>query len=1560
MKTITLFRKMALMAGLMLLALSGWGQYFVNFEGSGETKTAYASGTVTLSGLQWDMTEALIGTDAADWKNGARSTRMRGYGASVMTMLADKPNGIGSISFYYRRYGSDAQVDWKVEYSDNGGSSWIQIGSSFTAPASDVVQTFSETLNITGNVRIRIKRATESGTSNRRMNIDDITITDYYGGTPVVAAPTFNPPGGTYYTPQNVVISTSTEESDVYYSFTGDDGPWTYFTEPVGVATNTTIWAYAFKIGWDPSPVVQAVYTFPPVVEVADIASLRAYASTKTSDVYKLTGEAVLTFKTGSRNAKYIQDATGAILIDDPNGKITTSYNLYDGISGITGTLGFYENMLQFTPVMNPGVATSSGNTINPAEITLAQLTTDYQAKLVKIGGVTVNGTGNFAASTNYTINDNSKATGVLRTAYSDLNYIGQPIPSVPQDITAVVLQYQSTMQIVPRSSDDFENTVFDVDPPANFAATALSSDEIEVTFTPNNASNEVVIVHNKSGIFNEPTGTPPALDSDFAGGTLLYVGTASPQIHDGLNPSETIYYKAWSYDGSNYSAGLTTNATTFASEPTNHASDFTATANTHNSITVAWTDSDATAYLVIGSSVGYEEITAPTDGAPVADGTLVKNITSAKGNHEFTGLTPETGYFFKIFPYNGSGATINYKTDGEVPQASATTLPAPPEPEVFTKWDFEADPLLPNVTNPAPSLGNGVASTIGSMGTLSRGNGSLTGCSQVTGTGAWAFGSVSPGTNESSGAQFMVPTSGFENIVFEYDQRFSNTSTRTVRIQYTLNGTTWLNFDVSSANYVSGCANRGGIDLGRIDIGDPAGTNVSDGWSRRTIDFSGIPGANNNSNFGIRIVAAHYAETGQFRQANNVTSVATTGTWRFDNVTFSGLPFVPDPPVKLVITDVNSGIAPTVDVPFSVTIQAKDANNIPANVTTDTQIMLMLGNGTGTLGGTVTGTIAAGQSTLVLNDVTYNTPENGVVIIAMTIGGMNLTLGVSSPFNVISPATHLAFVGLPPYGYINQPVTQFTVEARRPNNTVDPGYTGTVNLSLAGKSVPGGTVSGTLSVAAIEGIATFNNVFFDESGTYTLNADAEGLAQAASGAIEILPEPVISSVLLPEFMNADSPSNNRLPYAFRANMDNLIPNSTYKFINQAIISTDGATTGGAGNCIFVIQDGSFYRSTSPSFTSAANHGEFTTDANGSYTGWFILEATTNARFTPGNEVFMRIRINDGAGGTSVKHYLTIPESVTMLGFGIEAELNKGTAVRGISTFSPKNFVFLYDEALEIKGRPMAGTSIESVGINFAGITQYAAFYKSNVSGVDGAWGTIIPNINANGVRLIEERSLADGGVIDNVQSFDGIWGETNTVNPSGGATALVIDLMPPVIPPTLTLHNIIVSPSDPDCYAATDLITVSDFIVNTGISVTLVVGPNGAIRLLEGTRVIEEGYLRAWIDVFENYCSLPEATVAAKNETAAFVATEMAEPVSLFRAYPNPTTGIFALELNQVEAGMPATLEIYNLMGNRLMQKEISGTSLWNIDLTALPRGMYIVRVLNNGQAETQRIIRM
>jgi hypothetical protein len=162
---------------LGLFTFVSFGQYLVDFESS--TKAAYTSGTVTLSGIDWDMTESLIGNIVgADYLVGSKSARLRGRDGSSMTMIQNKTTGVGNISFNYRIYSTDGnQQPYAVQYSTNSGSSWTQIGTAITATST--VQTFNQTVNIPGNIRIRIIILSSPGsTGNRRFNIDNILLTD--------------------------------------------------------------------------------------------------------------------------------------------------------------------------------------------------------------------------------------------------------------------------------------------------------------------------------------------------------------------------------------------------------------------------------------------------------------------------------------------------------------------------------------------------------------------------------------------------------------------------------------------------------------------------------------------------------------------------------------------------------------------------------------------------------------------------------------------------------------------------------------------------------------------------------------------------------------------------------------------------------------------------------------------------------------------------------------------------------------------------------------------------------------------------------------------------------------------------------------------------------------------------------------------------------------------------------------------------------------------------------------------------------------------------------------
>ncbi len=695
-------RPALIVAGFLLFTAVVQAQYSVNFEGESEVKTAYASATVTLSGLQWDMTEVLIGTSDPDWKNGIRSARLRGYGASVMSMLQDKANGIANISFYYRRYGTDQQVDWKVEYSNNGGDTWTQIGSAFTAPASDVVQQFNENVNVDGNVRIRIKRATADGTVNRRLNIDDIVITDFGGGNPSVATPVFNPPAGQYFGPVEVTITCSTPDSDIYYTTDGSDPTpsSTLYSNPVNITATTTLKARAYAEDLDPSSIASGIYNIAVVTEVDNIADLRD-SFTGGADYFQLTGEVVLTFMQTFRNQKYIQDATAAILIDDLSGKITTSYNLGDGITGLTGSLTEFGNMLQFNPLADPGAPTSTGNAIVPQVITIEEMLAnfeDYESELVKINGVTFAEAGaQFENGIVYAISDNSKAAGNFRTTFYDVDYIGTSIPSGQGSIIGILNSRTDGEYITSRSLADLEWYLGEpTNYPTMFTANPMG---LSVKLTWEDATGATLptgylILASNENNFTVPTdGTPVANDPvlvDGAAAMNVAYGVEQFTFAD-LQANETYYFRIYPYTGAGSAIDFKNDGTAPAAEatvvfsidpePSSYPTAFAAE-GTGSNIKLTWTDATGTVlpagYLILAGSQNIFQY--PVDGTPVTDDTNLSdgvgaiNIAQGVQQYTFTGLEQSTTYYFQVFPYTNYEQYIDYKTDGEPPLVSGTT----------------------------------------------------------------------------------------------------------------------------------------------------------------------------------------------------------------------------------------------------------------------------------------------------------------------------------------------------------------------------------------------------------------------------------------------------------------------------------------------------------------------------------------------------------------------------------------------------------------------------------------------------------------------------------------------------------------------------------------------------------------------------------------------------------------------------------------------------------------------------------------------------------------------
>ncbi len=1124
-----LLQKALLFILFNLLSASLLSQYIVNFEGDGEVKTSYASGIVNLSGLDWDLTNVLIGDLENDWKNGIRSARLRGYDNSSMTMMQDKEGGVGSLSFYYRRYGSDSQVDWRVEYSTNGGTNWTQIGNDFTAPASDEVQLFEETVNIDGDIRIRIKRATESGTSNRRLNIDDITLTDYSGGGNIPPVIT-----NILQTPATDITSTTT------VSVSAD------ITDPDGIITLA-------QLKWG-----TAQGTYPHII-----------------------------------NMVQGQDDSYTTVSDIP--------------AQADGTTVFY---IVYAEDNDGGTRSSPMHSyvVKDAAFTELPYTEDFQEGMGDIY--------------TYSVSGDTKEWLHSTAGYAYIN--GFNSEELEDDWLILPGFNKSIYSNVSLSFETLKQYGFDDQD--NFFVLLYSTNYIGLG-DPTLAS------------WNELNFTHPAEEQQWQSSGVIDLNAIEGEIvHIAFRYHYHIgAYRLWQLD------------------------------NIHL-----------------------------------------------------------------------SGVQRN----------------------IITLWKFDIDGDL------NPTVGEGTASIVGGATEVPQ-NDAL----QITN---FPDQFTASGT---AGLQLMLSTNGYQHIQLSFKQSSSGTMSRYAEIQYTTDG---------GANWIAFQHNAG--ELSPHDL-----------MYFFEFDMGEITEIANNPNFGLRIVSifspvafndglgnSFTANTAYHRaRTNGGTVYSGDGNWKFQDVAIMGDIISGDIPVKLAITDVNGGVNPTSGQPFSLTVQAQDATNNPANVIGNTTVQLSLVSGTGNLDGNLSKVIPTGSNTIVFDGISHTPAATAVIIQASATAGMILEPGISDAFNVLATADKLAFHNVPEGGQIGVSIAPFQVQAQRPDGSIDPGFSGEVTIS---KESGNGNMNGTFTKALVEGIATFDDISFDAAGFYILSALSADLTGAVSPAIYISAPLTLTSELVPEYIQGVNGTNStRVPFAYWVTIGNLQPDATYRYINQVVSEDDNPTTNGAGNVIFTNQDGSFYRTTSPNLGVEGAYGSFTANDQGEYSGWFINEPTGNVRFTPGNEVFFRIRLNDGNEGTSATHWLTTTQTAQVINFGTEPDDAQGTAIRATSLAQAKNFVLLFNN-LAGTSRPMYCTTIETTGVDYNAATSWAAFYRNEVAFIDGAWGGIIPNVNAAGLMRIEERSLLDGSLIEVHTSANGVWGNIDTRNPNGGINNVLVLTLDITDDPVLTV----------------------------------------------------------------------------------------------------------------------------------------------------------------------------
>lgn len=186
----------------------------------------------------------------------------------------------------------------------------------------------------------------------------------------------------------------------------------------------------------------------------------------------------------------------------------------------------------------------------------------------------------------------------------------------------------------------------------------------------------------------------------------------------------------------------------------------------------------------------------------------------------------------------------------------------------IFAHWNFnsaaaDSDPTSGTL---APAFGGGTATLVGGVtDSFTASNGSSDPNPNDNSNWRITTWPAQGAQNKQNGIQFNVSTVGYRNISLAWDLRASNTASKYTRLQYSTNGTTFVDFVV---------------------IVMPNETWVN----RQAANFVGLPGVDNNPNFALRFVTEfENTATGAGLNGYATTSTGSTygsgGTLRFDMV---------------------------------------------------------------------------------------------------------------------------------------------------------------------------------------------------------------------------------------------------------------------------------------------------------------------------------------------------------------------------------------------------------------------------------------------------------------------------------------------------------------------------------------------------------------------------------------------------------------------------------------------------------------------------------------------------
>ena len=463
------------------------------------------------------------------------------------------------------------------------------------------------------------------------------------------------------------------------------------------------------------------------------------------------------------------------------------------------------------------------------------------------------------------------------------------------------------------------------------------------------------------------------------------------------------------------------------------------------------------------------------------------------------------------------------------------------------------------------------------------------------------------------------------------------------------------------------------------------------------------------------------------------------------------------------------------------------------------------------------------------------------------------------------------------------------------------------------------------------------------------------------------------SASILPQFMTTGT---NRMMTPFFATLSHLDASTTYRYYVKGVNERDQDNDGAGGNIIPNHSTQKFERKTSVDMSS--NYFQFTTDASGSYSGWFILEQNSDTTFDQNEDVYMRILLNDGAGGSSIdsRHTLTTP--VTVLDYGTTSGNSEqcsffwGNSAYYGAAGAPGNIVLAYSK-VDGSNRPLSSGVIESDGLNLTAVTDYLAGWRNNVDTNDYYWGLIIPNDLDSGVRRLEEREVfalpeAPGDFVKFNSDEDGVWnGTVDTRNPNVG-TGTTLQFEGPLdvditnFTAVTDRNNVTLSwqttwEENNDRFEVLRRVHAVGDAEWTKVGVVKGAGTTNTVTSYSFTdKNLTTGryeYKLVQYDLNGNS--------SADFELGSYVEIGVPEKFDLSQNYPNPFNPTTKIDF-QIPVEVMTKLVIFDLSGREVAtlvnETLMPGYYTYDFNASTLASGVYVYRLVSNDNIQTKRMV--